>query len=122
MSLALLGNMLFGEGQINDAIPLYQKSLEAYRGVRHSEPDADFATDHVNLARADFLSQQFDKADPLYTRAIQIYEAAIAELPDMKDNYSGRMKRAILEYAKLKEAEGDADAAKALAQKAAGVQ
>jgi hypothetical protein len=42
-------------------------------------------------------------------------------LPDMKDNYTTRMKRAILEYAKLKETEGDADAAKALEQKAAAL-
>lgn len=118
-SYAYLANTLLSEGKVGDAIPLYQKALEAYRGVEHSDEDADFATDYVNLSRAYFLNRQFDKADPLYARAIQIYEAAIAALPAMKDNYTARMKRAILEYAKLKETEGDTDAAKALQQKAA---
>lgn len=120
-SYALLAHAFLSEGKLEDAIPLYQKSLDAYRDVEHSDRDADFATDHVNLARAYFLARQFDKADPLYARAIQIYEAAIVALPDMKENYTARMKRAILEYAKLKEAEGDSDAAKALAQKAAAL-
>jgi TonB family protein len=120
-SYAYLGHTLLSEGNLDAAVPLYQKALEAYRGVEHSDRDADFATDHVNLARAYFLGRQFDKADPLYARAIQIYEAAIAALPDMKDNYSARMKRAVLEYAKLKETEGDTDAAKALEEKAAAL-
>jgi TonB family protein len=120
-SYAFLAHTFLSEGKLDDAIPLYQKSLDAYRGVEHSERDADFATDHVNLARAYFLARQFDKADPLYARAIQIYEAAIVALPDMKENYAARMKRAILEYAKLKEVEGDSDAAKSLAEKAAAI-
>jgi len=79
-------------------------------------------SEHLSLERAYFLAKQLDKADPLYARAIQIFEAAIAALPDMKDNYTARMKRAILEYAKLKEARGDADGAKALEQKAAALE
>lgn len=121
-SYAILAHTYLSESKLDDAIPLYQKSLEAYRGVEHSDADADFATDHVNLARAYFLAKQFDKADPLYARAIQIFEAAIVALPDMKDNYTARMKRAILEYARLKEARGDADGAKALEQKAAALE
>lgn len=120
-SNAYLANTLLIEGKLDEAIPLYQKSLEIYRGIAHSEQDADFATAHVNLARAYFLAKQFDKADPLYARAIEIFEAAIAALPTMKDNYTVRMKRAIVDYATLKEAEGDTAAAKNLNQKAAAI-
>jgi len=120
-SFAYLANTLVSEENPGAAIPLYLIALDAYRGVEHSERDPDFASEHVDLAHAYFLDHQFDKADPLYAQGIQIYEAAIAALPDMKDIYTARMKRAILDYAKLKEAEGDADAVKALEQKAAGL-
>jgi tetratricopeptide (TPR) repeat protein len=120
-SYAYLANTLLSDGKLGDAIPFYQKALEAYRGVEHSERNADFATAHANLAHAYFLNRQFDEADPLYGRAIQIYEGAIAVLPNMKDIYTARMKKAILEYAKLKETEGDAEAAETLEQKAAAL-
>jgi tetratricopeptide (TPR) repeat protein len=118
-SRTMLAHSLIGQQRPRDAIPLYEKALELRRGSEDSDKDADFAADHVNLARAYFMTGQLDKADPLYARSIQIFEAAIVALPDMKDNYAARMKRAILEYAKLKESEGDTDAAKELQQKAA---
>jgi TonB family protein len=120
-SRTMLAHSLLGERRLNDAIPLYEKALDIRRGSEDSDKDADFATDHVNLARAYLMTGQLEKTDPLYARSIQIFEAAIAELPDMKDNYTARMKRAILEYAQLKAARGDAEGAKALQQKAAAL-
>lgn len=44
-------------------------------------------------------------------------------LPEMRDNYTSRLKSTLLEYAKLKSARGDVDAAaNALEQKAAVLQ
>ena len=121
-SRTFLAHALVGERRPNDAIQLYEKALEIYRGVEHSERDADFASDYANLARAYFLVGQLEKADPLYGRSVTIFEAAIVALPDMKENYTARLKSTLLEYAKLKDAKGEADSAKALEQQAAGLQ
>ena len=121
-SRTFLAHALIGERKIDEAIPLYQKALEISKGVEHSETDADFASEHANLARAYFMAGQLDKADVLYEQSVTIFEAAIVALPSMKDNYTARLRSALLEYAKVKDARGEADSAKALEQKAAGLQ
>jgi TonB family protein len=121
-SRTFLAHSLVGGQRVNDAIPLYEKALDIYKGVEHSERDADFASDNANLARAYSLVGKFDKADPLYDRAVTIFEAAIVNLPDMKENYSTRLKRTLLEYAELKRTKSDVDSAKALEQKAGEIQ
>lgn len=121
-SRTFLAHSLVAERRPDEAIPLYEKALEIYRGVEHSDRDADFASDHANLARAYFLVGKLDKADVLYGQSITIFEAAIIALPDMKENYTARMKRTLLEYAKVKKVRGEVDGAKALEQKAAELQ
>ena len=121
-SRTLLAHAMIAEHRPDEAIPLYQKALEIRKGVEHSESDADFASEHANLARAYSIVGQLDKADVLYGQSVTIFDAAIAALPSMKDNYSARLKSTLLEYAKLKNARGEADTAKALEQKAAGLQ
>jgi TonB family protein len=117
-----LGHALVGERRPDEAIPLYEKALDFSKGLEHSNSDADFASEHANLARAYFLVGQLDKADDLYQQAVTIFEAAIVALPEMKDNYTSRLRSTLLEYAKLKNARGQGDTAKALEQKAAGLQ
>lgn len=121
-SRTFLAHALIAERKPDQAIPLYQKALEIGKRVEHSERDADFASEHANLARAYFIVGQLDKADPLYQQAVTIFEAAILALPEMQDNYSSRLKSTLLEYAKLKNARGEVDSAKTLEQKAAGLQ
>jgi TonB family protein len=121
-SRTFLAHTLIAEHRPDEAIPLYQKALEISKGVEHSESDADFASEHANLARAYFIVGQLDKADVLYAQSVTIFEAAIVALPSMKDNYTARLRSTLLEYAKLKNARGEADSAKALEQKAAGLQ
>jgi len=121
-SRTFLAHALIAERKPDEAIPLYQKALEIRKGVEHSERDADFADEHANLARAYFIVGQLDKADALYRQAVTIFEAAILALPDMRDNYTSRLKSTLLEYAKLKSARGEVDSAKTLEQKAAGLQ
>ena len=121
-SRTFLAHALIAEHRPDEAIPLYQKALEFSKGVEHSESDADFASQHANLARAYFIVGQLDKADVLYEQSATIFEAAIVALPSMKDDYSARLRSTLLEYAKLKNARGEADSAKALEQKAAGLQ
>lgn len=119
-SRTFLAHALIAEHRPNEAIPLYQKALEFSEGVEHSERDADFASQHANLARAYFIVGQLDKADVMYEQSVMIFEAAIVALPSMKDDYTARLRSTLLEYAKLKSAKGEADSAKALEQKAAG--
>jgi TonB family protein len=121
-SRTFLAHVLIGERRIDEAIPLYQKALEIRKGVEHSETDADFASEHANLARAYFMAGQLDKADVLYQQSVTIFEAAVIALPSMKDDYTARLRSTLLEYAKLKNERGDVDSAKALEQKAAGLQ
>jgi len=121
-SRTFLAHALIAEQRPDEAIPLYQKALEIRKGVEHSESDADFASEHANLARAYFIVGQLDEADVLYEQSVTIFEATIVALPSMKDNYTARLRNALLEYAKVKNARGEADSAKALEQKAAGLQ
>jgi hypothetical protein len=64
---------------------------------------------------------ELDKADLLY-QSVTIFEAAIVALPTMKDNYTARSRSTLSEYARLKNTRGESDNAKALEQKAAGLQ
>jgi TonB family protein len=121
-SRTFLAHALIADHRPDEAIPLHQKALEIRKGVEHSESDADFAAEHANLARAYFIVGQFDKADVLYQQSVTTFEAAIVALPSMKDNYTARLRSTLLEYAKLKNARGEADSAKALEQRAARLQ
>jgi tetratricopeptide (TPR) repeat protein len=120
-SRTFLAHALIAERRPDEAIPLYQKALEISKGVEHIESDADFASEHANLARAYFLVGELDKADLLY-QSVTIFEAAIVALPTMKDNYTARLRSTLSEYARLKNTRGESDNAKALEQKAAGLQ
>lgn len=121
-SRTFLAHSLVAEKRPEEAIPLYEKALEIARGVEHSDRDADFASDHANLARAYFQIGKLDKADVLYGQSITIFEAAIVALPEMRENYTARLKRTLLECAKVKNARGEVDDAKALEQRAADLQ
>jgi TonB family protein len=120
-SRTFLAHALVGERRPDEAIPLYEKALDFSKRVEHSDSDADFASEHANLARAYFLVGQLDKADDLYQQAVTIFEAAIVTLPEMKDNYTSRLRSTLLEYGRLKKARGQEDSAKALEQEAAGL-
>ncbi|HEV3038052.1 MAG TPA: hypothetical protein VHA33_09735 [Candidatus Angelobacter sp.] len=80
--------------------------------------DADLASDYWNLGRAYAMTGQRDKADGLYATAVSTFEAAIRDLPQMKENYTRRLKRSLNEYAELKESLGQNDKAAELRKKA----
>jgi tetratricopeptide (TPR) repeat protein len=98
------------------------RTFLAHALVAERRPDEAIPSEHANLARAYFSAGEFDKADVLYQQSVTIFEAAIIALPSMKDNYTSRLRRALLEYARLKNARGEADRAKALEQRAARLQ
>jgi TonB family protein len=118
-SRTFLAHSLLDQGKTAESIPIYEKALELRATTEGADHDADFAQDNANLARAYFLAGQLEKADPLYARAITIFEAAIVALPDMKDHYADGRRTTLLEYAKLKDARGEPEHARELAQKAA---
>jgi len=115
-----LANSIYLQGRYTEAIPIYEDALKLDQGYRKPN-DADLASDYWNLGRAYAMTGAFNKADGLYTTAVSTFEAAIVDLPDMKDNYSRRLKRCLNEYAQLKVAEGQNDAATELKNKAAGL-
>lgn len=120
-SRELLANALLDQRKVSESIPIYEKALEIRATTEGSDHDADFAWDNANLARAYFLAGKLDKADPLYARAITIFEAAIAALPEMKDRYTDGLKETLQEYAKLKDARGEPERARELAHNAAAL-
>jgi TonB family protein len=117
-----LAQSLLDQRKINESIPIYEKALEIRATTQGNDHDADFAWDNANLARAYFLAGQLEKADPLYARAVVIFEAAIVALPDMKDRYTDGLGNTLREYAKLKDARGEPESAHELEQKAAALQ
>lgn len=120
-SREFLANSLLDQRKISESIPIYEKALEIRATTQGHDDDADFAWDNVNLARAYFLDGQLDRADPLYARAVTVFEAAIVALPDMKDRYTDGLKQTLQEYAKLKDARGEPERAGELAHKAAAL-
>jgi TonB family protein len=114
---SLLAHSVLLQGRVVDAIQIYEEALtldKPYLGPN----DADLATDYANLARAYALNRQFEKSDSLYATAVETFEAAIKNLPDMKENYQQRLNRTLLEYAQLKDLEGQGSAASELRKKA----
>jgi TonB family protein len=117
---SLLANSIFLQGRQAESIPLYEEALNLNQA--YLKPyDADLASDYWNLGRAYAMTGQLSKADELYATAVSTFEAAILNLPEMKDNYTRRLKRSLNEYAKLKEAEGQNGAAAALRKKASAL-
>jgi TonB family protein len=116
----LLANAIFLQKRYQEAIPLYEEALALDKGYLKPD-DADLATDYANLGRAYAMTGGLAKADGLYGTAVSTFEAAIQSLPQMKENYTRRLKRTMDEYAQLKEAEGQGEAAEELRKKAAGL-
>ncbi len=115
---ALLANSLFLQRRVTEAIPIYEEALQLDKGCLKPN-DADLATDYQNLGRAYGVIGALTKADTLYAPSISTFEAAIDNLPDMRENYTRRLKRALNEYAQLKDAQGQSGAAEELRRKAA---
>jgi TonB family protein len=114
-ALSMLGNAIFLQRRFSEAIPLYEQALELDKGYRKPD-DADLASEYVNLGRAYAFTGNLDKADELYAKAVSTFRAAIKNLPSMSDNYSRRLQRTLKEYAQIKDAEGQTEAAAALRQ------
>ena len=113
-----LGHALFLQHKYAESVPLYERAIEIRRPYEHSDRDADFASENASLARAYAAVGNLPKADTLYSQAVTIFKAAIVGLPVMKDNYTGRLKSTLLEYAKLKSALGQNDEASRLEKEA----
>jgi len=117
---ALLANSIYLQRRFQEAIPLYEQALALDKGYRKPD-DADLASDYANLGRAYAGTGDLAKADALYAAAVSTFEAAIQSLPQMKQNYTVRLKRTLNEFAQVKEAEGQGDAAAQFRTRAAGL-
>lgn len=113
-----LGHALFLQHRYAESIPVYEKAVEIRRPCEHSDSDADFASENASLARAYAAVGRLPEADTHYSKAVTIYRAAIANLPEMKDNYTARLKSTLMEYAQLKSALGQNDEASRLEKEA----
>lgn len=117
---ALLAHAMFVQHRYQEAVPLYEEALKLDKGYLKSN-DADLATDYANLGRAYAASGDRAGADGLFATSVSTFQAAIENLPQMKQNYTERLKRTLAEYAQLKEAAGQGEAAQELRNKAAGL-
>ena len=113
----LLANAIFLQHRFSEAISLYEQALELDKGYRKPD-DADLASDYANLGRAYAMQGELPRADDLYSKAIATFRAAIEGLPSMYENYSRRLQRTLNEYAQLKDAEKQTEAASELRKRA----
>jgi TonB family protein len=113
----LLANTIFLQHRFSEAISLYEQALELDKGYRKPD-DADLASDYANLGRAYAMQGELSRADDLYSKAIATSRAAIEGLPSMYENYSRRLQRTLNEYAQLKDAEKQTEAASELRKQA----
>lgn len=117
---SLLANAIFLQRRFSDAIPIYEQALDLDKGYRKPD-DADLASDYANLGRAYAMNGELVKADDLYAKAITTFRAAIQSLPSMYENYSRRLQRTLTEYAQLKDAEKQTEAASELRKQASEI-
>ena len=117
---SLLGHSIYLQQRYTEAVPIYEEALKLDQGYLKSN-DADLASDYWNLGRAFGKIGDLQKADDLFAKAVSTFEAAILNLPDMKENYTRRLKRCLNEYSQLKAARGDDQAADQLQKKAAAL-
>jgi TonB family protein len=120
-ALTQLAHSIYLQGRFSDSIPIYQDALDLDKGYRKSN-DADLASDYANLGRAYAKAGDLSRADPLFATSVSTFEAAILNLPSMKENYTARLRRTLNEYAALKESENQSQAAEDLRNKAASLQ
>lgn len=113
-SRVFLGHALYSQHKFLESIPFYEKAVQIRKPYEKSDRDADFASENASLARAYAAVGRFPEADMYYSQAVTIYKAAILNLPEMKSNYTARLKSDLLEYAKLKAALGQNDEASRL--------
>jgi TonB family protein len=118
-SRVFLGHALYSQHKFLESIPLYEKAVEIRKPYEKSDSDADFASENASLARAYAAVGRLLEADTYYSQAVTIYRAAIVNLPEMKSNYTARLKSTLLEYAKLKGALGQNEEASRLEAEAA---
>jgi len=105
-SRVFLGHSLYSQHKFLESVPLYEKAVEIRKPYEKSDRDADFASENASLARAYAAVDRLPEADKYYSQAVTIYKAAIVNLPEMKENYTARLKSTLHEYAKLKAALG----------------
>ena len=119
-ALSLLANCIFLQRRYTEAIPIYERALELDKGYLKPD-DADLASKYANLGRAYGAIGNLTKADESYALAVSTFTAAIKNLPSMFENYSRRLQRTLNEYAELKDAEGQSEAAAALRKEAGAI-
>ncbi len=114
---SMLGQALIRQGKTDEALPHDQEALRLAQTIRQPN-DAELASNYANLGRAYFRLGDFEKGDQFFSKAVETFEAAILGLPQMKDNYTQRLKNTLLECAQLKRAAGQNEAADALEARA----
>jgi len=117
---SFLAHAILLQRRFSEAIPLYEEALKLDQGYLKPN-DADLATDYANLGRAYFMAGDTGRADKLYEISVSTFEAAIKNLPSMRENYIRRLKRTLDEYANLQDSQGQSDAAAQLRRKSAAL-
>jgi tetratricopeptide (TPR) repeat protein len=117
---SLLAHSILNQGRIKESIPLYEEALTLDKGFLKSN-DADLASDYANLGRAYALLGELTSADDLFAISISTFEAAILNLPELKENYTMRLRARLNEYAQIKELRGQKEEAEKLRKKAGGL-
>lgn len=112
---------LMAAGKTSEAIAQFRKALET-RTPRVGGPDADSADLLQLIALLHHRLGEWAEAETAFGQAIAQYSGAIERTSSMAEVYVPRMKIALVRYASLKRATGEAEAAAALEARAAALE
>jgi TonB family protein len=117
----LLANALMAQHQPPAAIPLYEQALELDK-IHLSSSDPAIAADYRRLGGAYAAAHDLAKADAAYRASAEALQAAIPEWPAMKEEYTRQLKGTLEDYARVKLAESQPNAAQQLRLQAEALQ
>ena len=119
-TVADYAHSLMAAGRTREAIAQFDRARQI-RGTRVKRPDADTADLHLIVAVLHQQIGEHEKADAEFAAAVAMHAAAQEQLPSMRDRYAPRLQQALIRYAALKRARGDAAGAEALEARASGM-
>jgi tetratricopeptide (TPR) repeat protein len=112
-----LGVAILAQGRTREALGHLERALAIGQKVRMKD-DADLGGECRLVGAAQAKLGEWETAEHYYARAVETIEAAIPAVPSLRPLYEKQLQVTLREYAAVKRASGEVDAAAALEKKA----
>jgi tetratricopeptide (TPR) repeat protein len=119
-ALASYGQSLYRQGRLPEALVQFERALAA-RLTRPSPGDADIAALYAVIGMLHDQLGQLTQADEAFTKAVQEYERAIAQVPEFAERYRRTLKITLEQQAAVKRRLGQTAAAGGLEARSAAL-